>query len=97
MGKRRKKACPKQGGCAGFHRIANQKDTGINPGKMRREEEMIKSGSRELNRSAAKFLSAVSLSVLAVGTAHAQSTAAQDAAAEEAPAAEEATEEKAEG
>ncbi|MEY3634619.1 MAG: hypothetical protein RLZZ61_1029 [Pseudomonadota bacterium] len=47
---------------------------------------MIKSGSRELNRSAAKFLSAVSLSVLAVGTAHAQSTAAQDAAAEEAPA-----------
>jgi TonB-dependent receptor len=86
MGKRRKKACPKQGGCAGFHRIANQKDTGINPGKMRREEEMIKSGSRELNRSAAKFLSAVSLSVLAVGTAHAQSTAAQDAAAEEAPA-----------
>ena len=47
---------------------------------------MIKSGSRELNRSAAKFLSAVSLSVLAVGTAHAQSAAAQDAAAEEAPA-----------
>jgi len=47
---------------------------------------MIKSGSRELNRSAAKFLSAVSLSVLAVGTAHAQSAADQDAAAEEAPA-----------
>ena len=47
---------------------------------------MIKSGSRELNRTAAKFLSAVSLSVLAVGTAHAQSTAAQEAAAEEAPA-----------
>lgn len=82
----RKNARPKRGGCAGFHRIANQKDTGINPGKMRREEKMIKSGSRELNRSAAKFLSAVSLSVLAVGTAHAQSAAAQDAAAEEAPA-----------
>lgn len=82
----RKNARPKRGGCAGFHRIANQKDTGINPGKMRREEEMIKSGSRELKMSAAKFLSAVSLSVLAVGTAHAQSAAAQDAAAEEAPA-----------
>lgn len=47
---------------------------------------MIKSGSRELNKSAAKFLSAVSLSVLAVGTAHAQSGTAQDTAAEEAPA-----------
>ena len=40
----------------------------------------------EGNKSAAKFLSAVSLSVLAAGTAHAQSTAGQDAAAEEAPA-----------
>ncbi len=47
---------------------------------------MIKSGSRELNKSAAKFLSAVSLSVLAVGTAYAQSGTAQDNAAEEAPA-----------
>ncbi|MFN3619552.1 TonB-dependent receptor [Sphingorhabdus sp.] len=47
---------------------------------------MIKSGSRGFNRSAAKFLSAVSLSVLAIGTAHAQSTAGQDAAVEEVPA-----------
>lgn len=47
---------------------------------------MIKSGSRELNKSAAKFLSAVSLGVLAVGTAHAQSAATQDESAEEAPA-----------
>ncbi len=47
---------------------------------------MIKSGSRELNKSAAKFFSAGSLSILAVGTAYAQSGTAQDNAAEEAPA-----------
>lgn len=49
---------------------------------------MIKSGSREFSKNATKFLSAVSLSVLAVGTAHAQDTAAENAAAETAPAGE---------
>lgn len=44
---------------------------------------MIKSGCREMHKSAAKLLSAVSLSVLAVGTAHAQSAAAQDSASEQ--------------
>ena len=47
---------------------------------------MIKSGSREFSKNATKFLSAVSLSVLAVGTAHAQDAAAENAAAETAPA-----------
>ncbi|MCE2729948.1 MAG: TonB-dependent receptor [Sphingomonadaceae bacterium] len=47
---------------------------------------MIKSGSREFSKNATKFLSAVSLSVLAVGTAHAQDAAADNAAAETAPA-----------
>lgn len=49
---------------------------------------MIKSGSREFSKNATKFLSAVSLSVLAVGTAHAQDAAAENAAAETAPAGE---------
>lgn len=47
---------------------------------------MIKSGSREFSKNATKFLSAVSLGVLAVGTAHAQDAAAENAAAETAPA-----------
>ena len=47
---------------------------------------MIKSGSREFSKNATKFLSAVSLSVLAIGTAHAQDAAAENAAAETAPA-----------
>ncbi|MEY3622545.1 MAG: hypothetical protein RLZZ407_104 [Pseudomonadota bacterium] len=47
---------------------------------------MIKSGSREFSKNATKFLSAVSLSVLAVGTAHAQDAAAENAATETAPA-----------
>jgi len=47
---------------------------------------MIKSGSCEFSKNATKFLSAVSLSVLAVGTAHAQDAAAENAAAETAPA-----------
>ncbi len=47
---------------------------------------MIKSGSREFSKNATKFLSAVSLSVLAVGTANAQDAAAENAAAETAPA-----------
>ena len=47
---------------------------------------MIKSGSREFSKNATKFLSAVSLSVLAVGTAHAQDAAVENAAAETAPA-----------
>ena len=47
---------------------------------------MIKSESREFSKNATKLLSAVSLSVLAVGTAHAQDAAAENAAAETAPA-----------
>lgn len=47
---------------------------------------MIKSGSREFSKNATKFLSAVSLGVLAVGTAHAQDAAAENATAETAPA-----------
>jgi TonB-dependent receptor len=41
---------------------------------------MIKSESREFSKNATKFLSAVSLSVLAVGTAHAQDPAAAETA-----------------
>lgn len=45
---------------------------------------MITSGSAETKKAAAKFLSAVSLTVLAIGSAHAQDAAANNAATEEA-------------
>lgn len=45
---------------------------------------MITSGSAETKKAAAKFLSAVSLTVLAIGSAHAQDTSANNAATEEA-------------
>nr|WP_315457327.1 TonB-dependent receptor [uncultured Sphingorhabdus sp.] len=44
---------------------------------------MITSGSGETKKAAAKFLSAVSLTVLAIGSAHAQDAAANNTAAEE--------------
>lgn len=44
---------------------------------------MITSGSSETKKAAAKFLSAVSLTVLAIGSAHAQDAAANNTAAEE--------------
>lgn len=44
---------------------------------------MSKSGSGETKKAAAKFLSAVSLTVLAIGSAHAQDAAAAKTAAEE--------------
>ncbi len=47
---------------------------------------MMKSGSREFSKNATKFLSAVSLGVLAVGTAHAQDAATENAPAETAAA-----------